>query len=189
MSRYIGRLVGVSYHHHRGNSKDSDADSIRRILHVRRSDCVPSVGLRHRLICIPVQHVQRRLRWCGHAARRSSAELMKDLLLPTPPRTWRRRTGGQLKTWATKIKADLGPISGPRAFGYARWRKDWMDVSSELAQGRQAWSASVRDVVNSIGDAGSTRRDCRHKCKLSNCDVERQFQVYRYFNCVQCEPQ
>ncbi len=32
-----------------------------------------------------------------------------------------------------------------------------MKVSSELAQDRRAWSASVRDVVNSIGDAGSTR--------------------------------
>ncbi len=35
--------------------------------------------------------------------------------------------------------------------------QDWVKVSSELAQGRRAWSASVRDVVNSIGDAGSTR--------------------------------
>ncbi len=64
-------------------------------------------------------------------------ELIKDLLLPTPPRTWRRRTGGQLKTWATTIKAaDLEPISGPRVFGHARWRKDWVKVSSELAQDR-----------------------------------------------------
>ncbi len=29
-----------------------------------------------------------------------------------------------------------------------------MKVSSELAQDRRAWSASVRDVVNCIGDAG-----------------------------------
>ncbi len=32
-----------------------------------------------------------------------------------------------------------------------------MEVSNELAQDRRAWSATVRDVVNSIGDAGSTR--------------------------------
>ncbi len=76
---------------------------------------------------------------------------------PTPPRTWRRRAGGQLKTWATTIKTDLEPISGPWVFGHARWRKDWVKVSSELAQDRRAWSASVRDVVNAIGDAGSTR--------------------------------
>ncbi len=34
--------------------------------------------------------------------------------------------------------------------------KNWTKVSSELAQDRRAWSASVRDVVNAIGDAGST---------------------------------
>ncbi len=101
-------------------------DRIRRILRVRRRDCVPSVELR-RCLCltsIPVLFVQRRLRWFGHAARHSEGELIKDLLLPTPPRTWRRRAGGQLKTWATTIKADLEPISGRRIFGYAQWRKD-----------------------------------------------------------------
>ncbi len=59
-------------------------------------------------------------------------EQIKDLLLPTPPRTWRRRTGGQLKTWAT-----IEPLSGPQVFGHARWRKDWVKVSSELAQDRR----------------------------------------------------
>ncbi len=136
-----------------------DNGSIRRILHVRRRDCVPSVELRRRLslTSIPALLEQRRLRWFGHAARRPEGELIKDLLFPTPPRTWRRRVGGQLKTWATTIKADLEPISGPRVFGHAQWRMDLVKVSSELAQGHRAWRASVRDVVNAIGDAGSTR--------------------------------
>ncbi len=108
---------------------------------------------RHRLTSIPAQLVQVRLRWFGHAARRPEGELIKDLLLPTPPRTWRRRTGGQLKTWAITIKADLEPLSGPRVFGHARWAK----VSSELVQDRRVWRASIRDVVSSVGNAGSTR--------------------------------
>ncbi len=131
-----------------------DNDSIHRILRVRRRDYVPSVELRRRLTRIPPLLVQRRLRWFGHTARRPEGELIKDLLLPTPPRTWHRRTGGQLKTWATTTKADLEPISGPRVFGHARWRKDWVKVSSELAQDRRTLGASARDVVNSIGDAG-----------------------------------
>ncbi len=116
---------------------------------------MPSVELCRRLslTSIPALLVQRRLRWFGHAARRPEGELIKELLLPTPPRTWRRRAGGQLKTWATTIKADLEP----GVFGHARWRKDWAKVFSELAQDRRAGSASVRDVVNAIGDAGSTR--------------------------------
>ncbi len=67
----------------------SDNDSIRRILRIRRRDCVPFVKLRRRLCLtrIPALLVQRRLRWFGHAARRPEGELIKDLLLPTPPRT------------------------------------------------------------------------------------------------------
>ncbi len=118
-----------------------------------------SVELRRRLCLtrIPALLVQRRLPWFGHAARRPEGELIKVLLLPTPPRTWCRRAGGQLKTWTTMGKADLEPISGPRVFGHARSRQDWVKVSSELAQDRRAWNVSVRDVVNAIGDAGSTR--------------------------------
>ncbi len=46
----------------------------------------------------------------------------------------------------------LRSLSGPLVFNYARWRKDWVEISSELAHG-----ASTRNVVNSIDDAGSTR--------------------------------
>ncbi len=129
------------------------------LLAVRRRDCVPSVELRRRLrlTSAPALVVQIRLLWFGHAARRPEGELIKDLRLPTSPRTWCRRAGGQLKAWATTIKADLEPLSGPRVFGHARWRKDWVKFSSELAQDRRAWGASVRDVVNSISDAGSIR--------------------------------
>ncbi len=116
-----------------------DNDSIRRILRVRHRDCVPSVELRRGLCLtsIPALIVQRRLHWFGHAARRPEGELIKDLLLPTPPRTWRRQAGGQLKTWATTIKADLEPISLPRIFGHARWRKDWVNLAamSDLRSG------------------------------------------------------
>ncbi len=59
-----------------------DNDSIRRILRVRRRDCVPSVELRRclSLTSIPTLLVQRRLRWFGYAARRPEGELIKDRL-------------------------------------------------------------------------------------------------------------
>ncbi len=52
---------------------------------------------------------------------------------------------------------DLEALFGPRVFGYSRWRKDWLKVFNELAQDRRIRVAFVSDVVNSIGDAGSTR--------------------------------
>ncbi len=122
-----------------------DNDSIRRILRVRCRDCVSSVELRRRLCLtsIPALLAQRKHRRFGNAVRRPEGELIKDLLLPTPPLTWRRRGGGQLKTWATTIKAYLAPTSGPRDFDQSRWRKDPVIVSGELAQDRRACSASV----------------------------------------------
>ncbi len=64
------------------------------------------------------------------------------------------------------FKANLELIFVPRVFGHTRWRKGWVKVSSEYEQGHRAWSASVRDVVNAIGDAGSTRPgECRRKYK------------------------
>ncbi len=87
--------------------------SISSILRLKRRDFVQSVEMhrRLRLTSIPPLLVQRRLRWLGHPARRPEGELIKDLLLPTPPRTWRRRAGGQLKTWTTTIMADLEPLA------------------------------------------------------------------------------
>ncbi len=64
------------------------------------------------------------------------------------------RGAGELEA---TIKADLEQLTGPQVFVHARWRKNWLKVSSEVAQDRRTWSASVRDVVNAIGDAGSTR--------------------------------
>ncbi len=64
--------------------------------------------------------VQRMHSWFEQAARRPKGELIKDPLLDTLPRTWRRRAGDQLKTWATTIKANLEPIYGPRVFDHAR---------------------------------------------------------------------
>ncbi len=82
--------------------------SIRRALHVRR--CI-------HLVCIPGQPVQRKLHWFDDVARRPKGERSRDLLLPTLLCAWYKRVGGQLKTWATTIKADLEPLSGPMEKG------------------------------------------------------------------------
>ncbi len=70
--------------------------------------------------------------------------------------------GGQLKTWAITIKADLEPLSGPRISGYVRWREDWVKVSSEVTQDCRPWGA------NSIGDVCSTHRGINADTSKSN---------------------
>ncbi len=81
---------------------------------------------------------------------------MRELINPGFPRTWRRRTGGQLKTWATTLKEDLVWLIGPAVVGIRRWDKEWASLAMDLAQDRRAWSAAVRDAVNAM-DADSAR--------------------------------
>ncbi len=70
----------------------------------------------------------------GHAARCPERELIRNLLVTTPSRTWFTRTGGQLKTRATTLKEDLKPLTGPRVLEYGQWVRDWVKISSELTQ-------------------------------------------------------
>ncbi len=144
-------------------------DSINAILHARHRGCVPSVELRRRfcLARIPALLVQKRLRWFGHAATRAGSELIKGLLLPTPPRTW--RTGSQLKMWV-----DLEPLSGLRVFGYARWRKRWVKVS----KGR-----SLRNVEPGLPPSvtWTTRLVMLAQPTLGQCG--NKFQLIAYWQC------
>ncbi len=114
---------------------------------------IPMVELRCRLrlTCMQAKLFQRKLRLFGHVARRHEGEPIRSLLLPTSPRTRRKRAKGQLKTWSTTLKEDLQPPSGPRK------RKDWAKVSCELAQDRRVWVASTWDVANSIANNSWSR--------------------------------
>ncbi len=78
-------------------------------------------------------------------------EPVRDLLLPTPPRTWRRWTGGQMKTWVSAMKADLKPLIGPPVFSYERWRKDWVKVPRKLEH------YSVHSIGNSCSSAATSK--------------------------------
>ncbi len=78
------------------------------------------------------------------------AELIREVISPTLPPTWWKRRGGQLKTWSGTIKEDLALLGGPRVYGLRRWNQEWPPICIEMAQGRRAWSAAVRDAVNAL---------------------------------------
>ena len=99
--------------------------------------------------------LQRRLRWFGHAARRPAGEIIREVINPEPPAHWRKKRGGQLKTWLSTLKEDLARLSGPDVFGLRRWNRDWMTIGIDWAQDRRAWAAAVRDAVVAM-DAGAT---------------------------------
>ncbi len=66
---------------------------------------------------ILVQLAQIRLHWYGHVARCSEGELIREIILSTTPCSWRRRTGGQLKTRTLMLKEDMEPLFGLLVFG------------------------------------------------------------------------
>ncbi len=111
---------------------------------VRRGQSCSCAVLRQRLQLptLPALLLQRHLRWFGHAARRAPGEFIRELINPDVPRTWRRRTGGQLKTWAATLKADLSWLIGPIT--------ECALLAMDLAQDRLAWSAADRDSLHAI---------------------------------------
>ncbi len=56
------------------------------------------------------------------------------------------------------LNEDLEALPGPRGFGYAQSRQDWVKITSEIAQGRLVWGASIRHVVTSIRDVRTDER-------------------------------
>ncbi len=114
-----------------------DNDSIRRILHVKRRDCVPSVELRRRLYLtsIPALFVQRRLRWFGDATTDKE-----------PSSSSTASHVGQVN-WRPAEEVGYHDQGRPAApLRKARWRKDWVNISSELTQDCRAWGASIKSI-------------------------------------------
>ncbi len=83
-----------------------DNDCLRCILGRRRLDRIPCALLRRQLHlrALPPVLLQRRLRWLGYAARRPAGEIIHEVIYPEPQVHWRKKRGGQLKTWMTTLK-------------------------------------------------------------------------------------
>ncbi len=57
---------------------------------------------------------------------------------PVPPTHWRRKRGGQLKTWLTMLKEDLARMCGPGVYGFRRWNRERLQLGITWTQDRQA---------------------------------------------------
>lgn len=129
-----------------------------RILRLRWQHFVSNAVVRERCQITSLQQalLARRLCWFGHALRRQRGELIREAIDPIPLRGWKRRCGGQLKTWLRTVKQDAELNLGPTIYGIRRWNREWLSLVSALATDRRAWSAFVPDAVNSLEGAGLT---------------------------------
>ena len=135
-----------------------DRNCVRRILHIRPLDYVSNESLYHRAHLRPLSQEihKRRLRWFGHALRRPVGQGIRDVIDPKPPSHWKKRQGGQFRTWLSTVKMDMERGSGPAVYGLRRWNREWVEIAATEANNRQAWSAFVRDQIEALEGAGST---------------------------------
>ncbi|BHF81197.1 hypothetical protein SprV_0702432700 [Sparganum proliferum] len=127
-----------------------DHHCLRTILRVKLTDFVSNETVRTRCdnIARITQAIQeRRLRWFGHVLRRPPQELSVTAIDPAPLLHWRRRRGGQFKTWLDTVRQDMEVVLGPSVFGLRRWRREWVELSRSAAADRHAWRGTVRDII------------------------------------------
>nr|VZI08418.1 unnamed protein product [Spirometra erinaceieuropaei] len=73
-------------------------------------------------------------------------ELSVTALDPAPLPHWKRRRGGQFKTWLDRVRQDMEVVLGLSVFGLRRWRKEWVELSRSAAADSHAWRGAVRDI-------------------------------------------
>ncbi|BHF67943.1 hypothetical protein SprV_0301097200 [Sparganum proliferum] len=128
-----------------------DHHCLTTILRVKFTDFVSNETVRARCdnIARITQTIQeRRLRWFENLLRRRPKELSVTALDPAPLPHWRRRRGGQCKTWLDTVRQDMEVILGPSVFGLRRWRRKWVELSRSAAADRHAWRGTVRDIID-----------------------------------------
>ena len=119
---------------------------LRYILGIRLSDRVSNEEVRrrggdHPLVSDVVK--MRRLRWFGHTMRRSEEHITKKCLKCLPLPAWKKKAGGQKKTWLATVKADLEPIGGFRKFG-RRWDRHWLEIMEPATLEPNLWKEMRR---------------------------------------------
>ncbi|BHF86051.1 hypothetical protein SprV_ctg2902923000 [Sparganum proliferum] len=126
-----------------------DHHCLRIIFRVKFTDFLSNETVRARCdnIARITQAIQeRRLRWFGHVLRRPPQELSVTALDPAPLPHWRRRRGGQFKTWLDTVRQDMEVVLGPSVFGLRRWRREWVELSRSAAADRHAWRGFPLDA-------------------------------------------
>ena len=122
---------------------------LRILVKVKLADRIPTGTVRKR--CFDIMSLsdtirKRRLQWFGHVVRRDDSTLIRQVLNPTPCQGWKRRTGGQLKTWLDTVKKDVDCFGLDKIYGLRKWRVGWVEICSDFASDRMAWASAIRDI-------------------------------------------
>ncbi len=98
------------------------------------------------------QRIQtRRLTWLGHVLRKPVDEPTQFTLMANPCHGWKKKRGGQIKTWNATVLDDLDPFGGHLLYGRRQWEQNWRRLIQPIAANRQQWRALVRDLQKESG--------------------------------------
>jgi len=124
-----------------------DHTCLRRILKVRWTDRLSNDAVRDRCKMSHLDDilVTGRLRWFGHAVRHTDSEPIHKAIAPVPPAHWRKRRGGQRKSWLSTVKQELERTSGPRIFDLRRWKRDWLGLVKADSSNCAMWRRTIRE--------------------------------------------
>ena len=122
---------------------------LRYILGIRLSDRISNEEVRRRcgdrpLVSDIVKH--RRLRWFGHTMRRPDDHISKKCLKCLPLPAWKKRAGGQKKTWLATVKSDLEPIGGFRKYS-RRMDRQWLELVEPATLEQNLWKETCRHLL------------------------------------------
>lgn len=128
---------------------------LRAMLGVSWADHVTNLDILNRCgrsISMEVRLQKMRLQWLGHLARMEPNRLSRRSFFSKIPPVWRRRAGGQKKSWEKVVKTDTEiDMSSRKMRAYSRnFGNDWHRTIQNLAQDRQEWKIFVGRCGNNI---------------------------------------
>ena len=112
---------------------------LREIFGIRLSDRVKNTDLRCRakLPSIEDRLTKGRLQLLGHVARMPPYRLPYAALFSAPPGHWKKKSGGQIKTWRRTVEEELRRIHP---------RYSLKDALNDT-QNRGQWRGLIRDLI------------------------------------------
>jgi hypothetical protein len=86
---------------------------------------------------VDMQLLRKRVSWYGHVVRMGNFRLPKRIYSAQPPGDWKKRRGGQAKTWLQQVLKDMSPLI------------PWVDAEKleECAVDRQMWRGMINDRI------------------------------------------
>ena len=125
-----------------------ESKCLRSMLGVSWTDNIANLEILNRCgryISMEVRLQKMRLQWLGHLARMAPDRLARRSFFTSVPHDWKRRAGGQRKTWEKTVKCDTEKELATRQMRALsrNFGNSWQRTVENLAQDRAGWKTFI----------------------------------------------